>query len=119
MAEYEIRIDRGRLLITDNSRVSHSVTFEADVLKALMMQRGVVVLLHPDGGDPSKCFHNLLFIDFEGNLLWRAELTSTAGGNRYVDAEVANGSIHGWTWDGWYCTIDEANGRIKSCEFVK
>lgn len=119
MEQHSIHVSDNQLVCSSLSGQPNVKTFETKISKAQKARCGIVVLLDPGGGDPRRSFHNLLLLDWALTVVWRAELPNSTGANAYVNVKVSDDIIQAWTWDGWRCTIDETNGRIKSCEFVK
>jgi hypothetical protein len=81
-----------------------------------------IVLLNPDLGPPRQPFYNLLRVDGQGNLIWRAELPASASPDRhdgFVEIRWEGSNIAANTWSGWYALIDPGTGKIREQEFVK
>ena len=81
--------------------------------------------------DPDRCvafleprlmkrpFPNLVCVDANGSVVWRAELPDHSGDDIYVDAEVRSGFLVAFSWLCYRVTIDPFSGEITSRLFTK
>jgi hypothetical protein len=67
---------------------------------------------HPYGG-----FENLIRINPDGSIVWRAELPE--GDDKYVHASMADGRLLAHSYDGYEVEIDLEDGKIISKVFSK
>lgn len=57
--------------------------------------------------------HNLLYLDLEGEVRWRAELPTAKGvPDSYLRIGTENGNFYGFTWSGLSCELDRETGGI-------
>jgi hypothetical protein len=65
-------------------------------------------------------FPNLLRIDRNGEILWRAELPSSSDPNEaYVSVEVEGDTIRANSWSGYRVRLSADSGRIAESTFTK
>jgi hypothetical protein len=77
-----------------------------------------IVLLDRDCW-PKRPFANLVKINFNGNLLWSAQLPPIGGNDVYVDASWTKGELSANSWSCYRTIIDPETGKIQSSEFTK
>lgn len=88
------------------------------IASALPLERGCacIVLLDPDSNGSSS-FRNLLCLQNDGGITWRAELPE--GNDAYVGFSMENGVLSASSWSGFKVRIDIATGRILDAVFTK
>jgi len=64
-----------------------------------------------------KVFENLLCVERNGAVAWKAELPDQP--DAFVKFEMTPTGLRAWTWSGWNLKLDTATGRIIEREFVK
>jgi outer membrane protein assembly factor BamB len=77
-----------------------------------------VVLLDYMGGKTGP-FENLICVDCEGHVVWRAQLPSASSTEAYVSFEVRDDKLLAHTWSGHRVTLDLANGAVRDAKFTK
>lgn len=75
-----------------------------------------VLLLDPDANQRS-AFENLLCIDEQGSVIWKAKLPT--GTDAFVGIDSRNEGIWANTWSGYRVLIDEHSGKELTRTFVK
>jgi outer membrane protein assembly factor BamB len=75
-----------------------------------------IVLLDPDASQ-SPTFENLLCVDLQGRLLWKAKLPTYP--DAYLSVTVCSGSIWAGTWSGFKVKLDPNTGTEIERIFVK
>ena len=78
---------------------------------------GAIVLLDPD--EVFERFRNLLCVDLNGEIVWRAELPADDAVDAYVDAKPTRSGFVANSWSCWRVTIDLSSGEITDREFTK
>ena len=62
---------------------------------------------------------NLVCVNFDGSVRWRAALPSNTGPDCFVNATVDENDIRADSWSGWAIWFDHETGVVKKSEFVK
>lgn len=77
-----------------------------------MQGQGVLVLLTNEAVAQQR-LHNLVFLDYSGEVRWRADLPSSEGiADSYLRFKVEDGRVFGYTWSGFVCELDIITGDI-------
>lgn len=114
-------VEKGRLQL--HGGASHPQPFLPDgreVLEVIGRVPGVGVLVLLDPGEGYAPINNLVLVDDEGSVRWRADLPSSTGGESYVSAEIStSGGLSASSWSGYRVELDPHSGRILSTDWVK
>jgi hypothetical protein len=80
---------------------------------------GCFVLLDRDTSPKWGDFLNILKIEPNGNIQWRAELPDS-GNDTYVDMKWSDDNIlTAWSWSCYMVTLNQTNGRVLTRVFTK
>ena len=77
---------------------------------------GKIVLYDPDHGASAD---NLVKLDSQGRILWRAMPVGRAPDDHFVYVERHGGGIAANTWSGIRVSIDSETGRVFEPTFTK
>ena len=98
---------------------ARSVELNYPIREAWGIDGGVVVLFDPDAETRGfGQFQNLICLDREGRLLWRADLPTSITGDRYYRVSSRDPLIV-YSVKSWECTIDASTGRITKKDFFR
>lgn len=75
-----------------------------------------IVLIDP-GAEKSSKFENLLCLDRNGNVVWRAGLP--AAPDSFLSFSILSDSVEGVTWSGFKVLLDLVSGQELKRDFVK
>ena len=87
------------------------------VAKVMPLDEGCVVLRHQ--GDAENTLSDLVRVNSEGKIVWRAQLPEADGADGYVTAWLTKGTPHAISGSCWYVTLDAGTGAIKTATFTK
>jgi hypothetical protein len=62
---------------------------------------------------------NLLLLDSEGRIIWRAQLPDPSSGDSYTEFKYLNGHLTAFSWSCHRVAIDMKTGNILQSEFTK
>lgn len=79
--------------------------------------RAAVLLDYMSG--PAGPFENLICVDCDGQLVWRAQLPSASSAEAYVSFEMEGTELFASTWSSHRVTLDPMTGRIRDSKFTK
>lgn len=75
----------------------------------------IVLLDMPAKKEPN--FGNLLCLNRDGSLEWKAELPET--NDAFVSLQMIEGVLSANTWNGFHVTLNPATGKSMQWKFVK
>jgi hypothetical protein len=104
--------------IDDTSNTCSGSYEGAAISSAVLTDKGMncVILLDPDASKAS-AFENLLCIDREGRIIWRARLPTNP--DVFVSLAQTSQGILTKTWSGMSLVLDPLTGRELNRKFVK
>jgi len=108
-----------RVLRTEDGELCWQGTYHGMKIVAVELLDGnsrCLILLDPDATRRSY-FENLLCVDANGNVLWRAQLIDTSN-DTFVSVRLADG-LYANTWSGYRVRLDPATGAVLEAQFVK
>ncbi len=115
-----VTIDRSIIVQRkDDGTVYWTGTFDGAPIKAaLVLSAGsrCVILLDPDSSK-ANIFENLLCIDQEGRVLWRARLPGVP--DAFTEAALTDEGVSAYSFSGFTVLIDPENGHEIRKLFVK
>jgi outer membrane protein assembly factor BamB len=77
-----------------------------------------VVLLDYMAGPPGPA-ENLVCVDCDGQVAWRARLPTDSSTDAYVSFELVGGQLVAHSWSGHRVVIDPATGDVRDSKFTK
>lgn len=80
---------------------------------------GTAVVLLDYMAQPSGPFENLISVDSDGAVVWRARLPSDSGTDAYVSFSLEGDQLVAHAWSGHRVTIEAATGKIRDSKFTK
>jgi hypothetical protein len=88
-----------------------------DILKTVDLPDGRVVLFR----DATNVYRaeNLVRLNSDGSLRWRAALPANTGPDNFTDAALDGPRIRANTWSGWVIWFDHATGTVSESKFGK
>jgi hypothetical protein len=86
-------------------------------IKSLELYDCRVVLVAAAHGDHRT--ENLVCLNSDGSVRWRAALPTNTGPDSFVDAVIDENSIRANSWSGWAIRFDRITGAADTSEFVK
>lgn len=104
---------------TDNNQIiinSHTVVFQYEVEKHLVIDNIIVVLIK---GIETE---NIYGIDKFGKLIWQIEKHDFIQGQKnciYTEISIYENKLAGYNFCGFFCIIDHKTGKLLSVEFSK
>ena len=104
-----------------NGRITWSGRpLDRDVVDLIQLDyvANAVVLLESYGSPPEDR-SNLVSIDSNGIVLWRAKLPTESSTDCFTSVEVVDGVISAFTWSSHRVLIDPNTGSTVSDEFTK
>jgi len=93
--------------------------YKAKELFELSDPNRCIILLDRSQESRPRSFQNLIMIDCQGNVIWRAELPDTSGPDAYVTASLQGQTLVANSWSCFRVTIDLQTGKILSQKFTK
>lgn len=119
--EYKFILASGILVVhsSDNRLIWKGMPDNCTVKQIIQMpgRKTCIVLLDPD--QKNGIFQNLVAVDVNGCILWKAELPDSTGGDVYLDVNFQGDLLVAHSWSGFKVVIDPESGRILSKEFTK
>jgi len=68
---------------------------------------------------PSGSFENLISVDYQGAVVWRAQLPSGSSTDAYVSFDLEGDQLIAHAWSGHRVILDAATGQIRDSKFTK
>lgn len=94
--------------------------FSAPIEKLIKYHKIFLVLLNPDSNMKEwGQFKNLIGVDEQGTILWKADLPTTITGDTYHSLEIRDDKIYAYSWCSYECCIDPVTGKILNKTFTK
>ncbi len=62
---------------------------------------------------------NLICVDSQGSMRWRAQLPKGSGADCFVAIRADGGELTATTWSGWRIEVEPSTGRHLRAAFVK
>jgi len=122
MEIYKFILENGNLVIINS--LDNSVIWQGKPNNSIVKQivelpemEMCIVLLDPD--QRKGTFRNLIAMDTNGYILWKAELPDPLGGDVYLDVSLQDDFLVAHSWSGFKVIIDTKSGRILSKKFTK
>lgn len=91
----------------------------AELIAPIPDNEDCIVLLDYSDSDSKLPDQNLIRINLDGTLVWRAELPEPSTSDAYVHFNITNGKLQASSWSGYKVEIDTRNGEISSETFTK
>jgi hypothetical protein len=114
-------IDRQLLIVDPTGRVHwHGMPLGwpvEEVAPLLDGARAVVLLDYMAA--PTMPFENLVCVDCDGQVVWRARLPTTSGADAYVSFELIGDRLVANTWSGHQVILDPVTGEVQDARFTK
>lgn len=82
------------------------------------VDRAVVLLDYMARATPG-AFQNLLCVDCDGSIVWRARLPTSLGDDAYVSFELVGDRLTANTWSCHRVSLDVQTGEIRDSTFTK
>jgi len=70
-------------------------------------------------GEPAGPCRNLVRIQADGQIVWRAELPSSSNTEAYVAVDIDGGLLVAKSWTGYRVILDELTGKIRESNYTK
>lgn len=107
----------GRLRIKDGHAIVWEGTFdEVAVVRVVALPGTADCLVLVDDGD-ERLQRNLLRIDTNGGIVWRAE--APPQGLFYVEVRADGDRVVAWSWSAYAVRLDPHTGKIVEAHFTK
>jgi hypothetical protein len=68
---------------------------------------------------PTVQLENLVCVDCDGQVIWRARLPTTSSAEAYVSLELIGDRLVANTWSGQRVTLDPTTGQVQDSRFTK
>jgi hypothetical protein len=120
MANVNYEIESGQLVIRElpNAKIVCKTNFEVPVLQIISLpdREGCLVLL--DWGATKKpTFENLLRVNPDGSIGWKAQLPDSH--DAFTDVTQNGDRVDAHTWNGYLVDIDLKTGQTRNVRFAK
>jgi hypothetical protein len=114
-------IDRQLLIVDPTGRVRwHGMPLGWPVEEVAPLPgtaRAVVLLDYM--ATPTVPLENLLCVDCDGQMIWRARLPTTSSAEAYISFELIGDRLFANTWSGQRVTLDPVTGEVLDSRFAK